>query len=70
MESISRHIMPLVINSLGGGHTHMQASAQKKIKKPDAPATGWRAPGLKTINYYYNAIKTKNLLKFPLEAVL
>ena len=22
MRSISRHIMPLVINSLGGGHTH------------------------------------------------
>ena len=24
MGSISHHIMPLVINSLGGGHTHMQ----------------------------------------------
>ena len=24
MGFISRHIMPLVINSLGGGHTHMR----------------------------------------------
>ena len=46
MKSISGHIMPLVINSLGSGdthinihtsthiHTHIQTSAQNNVKKP------------------------------------
>ena len=38
MESISRHITPLVINSLGGGHTHTHTDNPHRInfKKPGA----------------------------------
>ena len=32
MESISRHITPLVINSLGGGHTHTHTQTQTHIQ--------------------------------------
>ena len=57
MRSISCHIMPLVINSLGGGHTHTNTHThthayrrlhRNNFKKPGArrPAAG--APGLKT----------------------
>ena len=31
MRSISRHIMPLVINDLGGGHTHTHTHANTHI---------------------------------------
>ena len=45
--SISHHIMPLVINSLGADtqtHTHIQIFADRSnSKKP-----GWCAPGLKS----------------------
>ena len=35
---ISHHIMPLVINSLVGGHTYAyQLHGQKQHKKPGAP---------------------------------
>ena len=55
MGSISRHIMSLVINSLGADththihkHTYIQTSAQKQFQEPRrAPATGRRALGLK-----------------------
>ena len=51
--SISRHITPLVINSLGGRHTHtqthIQTSAQEQFQETRrVPACGRRAPGLKT----------------------
>ena len=44
MGFISRHITPLVINSLGGGHTHtnthththIHTSAQKQFQEPGA----------------------------------
>ena len=49
MGSISHHISPLVINSLGGGHTHTHTSIQtfadrSNSKKPGAlqPAAGAR----------------------------
>ena len=32
MESISCHIMPLVINSLGGGHTHTHTHTQTQTQ--------------------------------------
>ena len=51
MGSISRHITPLVITSLGGGHTHthtLRGQDQSKETRR-APATGQRAPGLKAI---------------------
>ena len=55
MRSISRHIMPLVINSLGGGHirtyTHINMHTDDlhriNFKKPGELACGQRAPGLK-----------------------
>ena len=38
MRSVSRHIRPLVINNLGGGHTdtktHVQVSHRNNFKKP------------------------------------
>ena len=38
MESISHHITPLVINSLGGGHTHILTFVDRSnTKKPGAP---------------------------------
>ena len=44
--SISHHIMPVVINSLGGGDTHTDFKNNKSnFKKPGAPAKGRRAPG-------------------------
>ena len=50
--SISHHIMPLVINNLGGRHTHTHAyrhRGQKQFQEiSHALAFGWRAPGLKT----------------------
>ena len=41
------HIMPLVINSPGGGDTHTYRRLHRNnVKKPGARC-GWRAPGLK-----------------------
>jgi len=55
--SISHHIMPLVINSLGGGHTHthIQTSWTEAIPRN----LGRRAPGLKSM--YLNKMKLKVL---------
>ena len=55
VESISRHIMLLVINSLGGGHTHTHAHKHTCIhlriesnsKKPGTRRLAAGAPGLK-----------------------
>jgi len=46
---ISHHIMPLVINNLGGGHTHTYRHCrQKQFQETSrAPAKGQHAPGLK-----------------------
>ena len=55
-QSHGVHITPLVINTLGGGHTqmhthtHIQTSAQNNFKKPGAP-------GLKTCNVIYSAVR-------------
>ena len=38
MGSISCHITPLVINSLGGGHTHILTFADKAILRNQAGA--------------------------------
>ena len=49
MESISHHIMPLIINSLGGGYIHIHIT--DKINFLETKCTlgcGWHAPGLKT----------------------
>ena len=56
--SISHHITPLVINSLGGGHTHTHAyrhRGQKQFQETSrAPAFGRRAPGLKILKFISN----------------
>jgi len=50
--SISHHITPLGINSLGGGHAHTHTHKHTHIadksnfKKPGAPAFSCRGPGL------------------------
>ena len=55
MGSISRHITPLVINSLGGGHTHTRKHTYRRSRTGSiqetrrAPAAGRRAPGLKKL---------------------
>ena len=48
MGSILHHITPLVINSLGGGHTDTRRGQDRFLETRHAPACGWRAPGLKT----------------------
>ena len=57
MGSISHHITPLVINSLGGGHTHKHAYRRLQTKQfletRHTPAAGQRVPGLKTQNLLY-----------------
>ena len=51
MGSISHHITPLVIDSLGGGHTHThtQTRIQKFADRSNSKKPG--APGLKTNSY-------------------
>jgi len=46
--SISHHIMPLVINSLGGGHTHTHAYRHRRQKQFQETS---RTPGLKIIRF-------------------
>jgi len=50
--SISHHTTPLVINSLGGGHTHIHTYShhgQKQFQEAShAPAKGQHMPGLKS----------------------
>ena len=49
----SCHILPLVINNLGDGHTHMhkhtclQMSGTKAISRNQVHASSWSTPGLK-----------------------
>ena len=54
MRFISHHITPLVINSLGGGHTntHTDVCTETISRNQAAPACVWcdrHAPGLKKI---------------------
>jgi len=53
-SSISHHITPLVINSLGGGHTHMQTSQTKVISRNQA------CTGLQTARAWFK----KHLMKY------
>ena len=55
--------MPLVINSLGGGHTHANTRIQtirtgsilrNQVRAGRRPGRGRHAPGLKTIMYSTN----------------
>ena len=39
MGSISHHIMPLVVHSLGGGHTHTHARKYAYRKQPSVSTT-------------------------------
>ena len=71
MGSISRHITPLVINSLGGGHTHkhththtqthIQTSAQEQFQETR------RAPGLKRLPFKTITVSANkiNLMGIP-----
>ena len=72
MGSISHHIMPLVINSLRGGHTHKHTYRRlhrNNFNKPGAPPCGWRVAGLKTdFNFYLEITgpaKTGAAVPFP-----
>ena len=47
--------MPLVIYSLGGGHTHIHPH-RSDFKKPDV-CFGWCAPGLKSSGVHANSRK-------------
>ena len=49
-QSISHHIMPLVINAIGGGHTHILTCKQKKQFQETRRtlACGWQTTGLKS----------------------
>ena len=53
MGFISLHITPLVINSLGRGHTHTYTHTEDphriNFKKPGALVAGWRMLGLKIV---------------------
>ena len=70
-ESKSRYITPLVINSLGGGHTDTQTHThthtyqrrgQKQFQETrHVPACGRRAPGLKTFKII---LRKSNLIFF------
>ena len=80
MGSISRHITPLVIHSLRGGHTHTHKSIniqtcvdRSNYKKPRrglataAPATGRYVPGKFTIALAFNTkLATLENLEFGL----
>ena len=72
MGSISCHITPLVINSLGGRHTHTRKHThthtriqtfkdRTNSKKPGALACGWCTPGLK-IQQLHSYIYQKPLI--------
>ena len=64
--------MPIVINSLGGRHTHtlthiqihIQTSTQEQFKKTDVPATGRSILDLKTALYLsYRTANTQEFYK-------
>ena len=45
MESISRHITPIVINSLGGGHTHTHANTHTHTHTDNPHRINFKKPG-------------------------
>jgi len=66
--SISHHITPLVINSLGGGHTHTHTHrycGQKQFQETSHAGFSRHAPGLKTflgfIGTYTSSLKDYSL---------
>ena len=64
MGSISNHITLLVVNSLGGGHTHILKFADRRnTKKPGAPRPLAAALGLTkyTGNHFYIQVYIFNL---------
>jgi len=68
-QSQKLHITPLVINSLGGGHTHTQTSRTKVISRNQAraglwPARAWFKKLTKTYWYIYNNTKQQKLKYF------
>jgi len=71
--SISHHITPLVINSLGGGHTHTQTYShcrQKQFKETShVQAEGQRTPGLKNRSNIYDITVKNNILDIWRELV-
>ena len=57
MGSISRHVMPLVINSLGGGQTRILTFVDKAILRNQARAG--RTPGLtNSMPYTFSILDT------------
>ena len=67
MGSISHHIIPLVVHSLGGGHTHTHTNTHKltriqtftdrnNSKKPGTSRHTADVPGLKMKTYTYIGI--------------
>ena len=46
MRSISHHIMPLVMNSIGGGHIHMQTHTHIHTHTDDLHGINFKKPGV------------------------
>ena len=47
MGSISRHITPLVINNLGGGHTHTLTHTHANTHTDDPHRFNFKKPGVR-----------------------
>ena len=78
MGSISRHIMPLVINSLGGGHTHINTHTDirtETILRNQAhaglwPACAWFNKSPKIAKFLTIAPLNIKLISFRVEGYL
>ena len=70
--SISHHITPLVINSLGGGHTHANTHMHTFVDRSNSkkPGAGRSAPGLKTVRVLRSLKKLKNKAILNLKTIL
>ena len=65
MGSISHHITPLVVHSLGGGdthtHTHKHTCIQIFADRSNSKKPGWRVPGLKMFFTYGSSVNSYNI---------
>ena len=76
MGSISHHITPLVINSLGGGHTHTQAYRRSRteailrnlVRAGLRPACAWFNNQPSTNNWYL-LVQTNLIQSFAMDTL-
>ena len=58
MGSTSRHITPLVINSLGGGHTHINTHMHTHINiQKFADRSDYKKPGVQPAHAWFKNVK-------------